>query len=312
MATETENPFPDLYDYASQTGIVIPQTSDIKQLIVDAFERIFGADVSTSDETPMGRFIEALTMLFVNVLGVNAQNANFLNPQIALGNALDNIGAIFGINRLLGEGDESFRARILSGQSRGRGFAESIVQAISQVSGVTSAVVLNNGYADPAMSPTGEAWAVQVSPHSACICVRGGSDADIAEAIRKTISLGCGMTSNDDANAGSETTVGDITFYRPSNDITSSLSFVASILPNGYNGEDMLADTESAMRSILSEYNRPCSIVASEIQKRITDFGIGIICTGVSIVRDGVSSSSTIIYPKDEFDADAVSISIDA
>ena len=80
MANETENPFPDLYEYASQTGIVIPQTSDIKQLIVDAFERIFGADVSTSDETPMGRFIEALTMLFVNVLGVNAQNANFLNP----------------------------------------------------------------------------------------------------------------------------------------------------------------------------------------------------------------------------------------
>lgn len=311
MATETENPFPDLYDYSSQTGVVIPQTSDIKQLIVDAFERIFGADISTSDETPMGRFIEALTMLFVNILGANAQNANFLNPQIALGNALDNLGAIFGIDRLLGEGDESFRARILSGQSRGRGFAESIVQALSQVSGVTSAVVLNNGNADPAMRPANEAWSIHVAPHSVCVCVRGGADADIAEAIRKTISLGCGMTA-DDPNAGTETTIDGITFYRPSNDITSSLSFVASILPDGYNGEDMPADAESAMRSILSEYNRPCFIVASEIQKRITDFGIGIICTGVSIVRDGVSSSSIIIYPKDEFDADAVSISIDA
>lgn len=310
MANETENPFPDLYEYASQTGIVIPQTSYIKQLIVDAFGRIFGADVSTSDETPMGRFIEALTMLFVNVLGVNAQNANFLNPQIALGNALDNLGAIFGINRLLGEGDESLRARILAGQSRGRGFAESIVQAISSVSGVTSAVVLNNGNADPAIRPVNEAWSIQVAPHSVCVCVRGGADADIAEAITKTISLGCGMVT-DDPNAGAETSVDDITFYRPSNEITSSLSFAVSISPNGYDGEDISADAEAALRSILSEYNRPCTIVASEIQKRLTDSGIGVVCTDASITRGGVISSSTVIYPKDEFDADSVSISVD-
>lgn len=305
----TENPFPSLYEYASQTGIVIPQTSDIKQAITDAFARIFGADVSTSEETPVGRFVEALTMLFINVLGVNAQNANFINPQIALGNALDNLGAIFGVVRLDGEGDESFRARILNGQSRGRGFAESIVQAVSNVSGVTSAVVLNNGLADPGMKPTNEAWQVEVAPHSVCICVRGGADSDIADAIEKTISLGCGMES-DDPNAGTQTTVGDITFYRPTNNITSSLSFVVSVSPNGYSGDDIEGDVETAFRSILAEYNRPCAIVASELARRVTDSGIGVICNSVGITSSGTTVDNTVIFPKDEFDADSVSISV--
>ena len=96
----TENPFQNLYDYSGDTGTVIPQTSDIKQMVVSAFNTIFGASVSTDDETPMGRFIEALTMLIINVLGVNAQNANMLNPRLAAGNALllvDHVNAGLGV-----------------------------------------------------------------------------------------------------------------------------------------------------------------------------------------------------------------------
>ena len=197
MAALETNPFQNLYEYSTPGGVVIPQTSSVKSMVETAFDTVFGAEVSRDPTTPMGRFIEAITMLIVNVLGVNAQNANMLNPKYAVGNALDSIGAIFGIVRPLGMSDAEYRKMILNGQSRGRGFAESIERAVLEVEGVTSVVVLNNGLADPSVEPAGEPYSILVEPHSVAISVRSnGSDTTlnaVAAAIDGAISLGCGM-----------------------------------------------------------------------------------------------------------------------
>ena len=135
MSEPTVN-FGNLYDYAGKSGIVLPQTDDIKANIELAFKQTFGDDFSVSEETPAGRLIEALTMLFVDVLGVNAQNANSFNVRQAFGSHLDALGIIFGIARLANESDSAYRDRILQSQSPSTGYVQSIRNAISKVNGV--------------------------------------------------------------------------------------------------------------------------------------------------------------------------------
>lgn len=312
MSSLTTNPFTDLYEYSTQRGIVIPQTSDIKSMITSAFNTIFGTEVSTDETTPMGRFIEALTMLYINVLGVNAQNANFLNPKTAIGNALDNIGAIFGVERD-GRSDATYRTAILLSQSRGAGFPQSIMQALSNVSGITSTRVFNNGEADPVMVPSNEAFGILVPPHSAIACVRGtASDSDIAQAILSTISLGCGMTT-EDPNAGTATTItidgNDITFYRPNN-LLSTYSFTLTISPDGYDGDDLSGDAEAVFRQFIDSANRPGVITASDIQSYIDNADQGFVCTSATMQNNGINVSSIVVMPKDYFDPESVTVNI--
>lgn len=308
----TENPFQNLYDYSGDTGTVIPQTSDIKQMVISAFNTIFGASVSTDDETPMGRFVEALTMLIINVLGVNAQNANMLNPRLAVGNALDAIGEIFGVMRGDGMGDEEYRKLILNGQSNGRGFAESIARAVSQVSGVKSVTVLNNGYADPSVEPRNEAYAILVDPHSVMVSVRGGGDADVANAIDGTISLGCGMECQD-SNAGEDVNVSignrTITFYRPDNAI-ENLKVVVSISPNGYSGNDISETTQNVVNAFLEERDRPGSILPIDIVNYINGSGNGILCKDAALFIGAAQVQSVVIYPKDYIDFETSEVEV--
>lgn len=308
----TENPFQNLYDYSGDTGTVIPQTSDIKQMVVSAFNTVFGASVSTDDETPMGRFIEALTMLIINVLGVNAQNANMLNPRLAAGNALDSIGEIFGVMRGEGMGDEEYRNLILSGQSNGCGFAESIARAVSQVSGVKSVTVLNNGYADPSVEPRNEAYAILVDPHSVMVSVRGGNDADVANAIDGTISLGCGMECQD-SNAGEDVNVSvgnrTITFYRPDSAI-ENLKVVVSISPNGYSGDDISETTQDVVNAFLEERDRPGSILPIDIVNYINGSGNGILCKDAALFIDAAQVQSVVMYPKDYIDFETSEVEV--
>ena len=125
--------FGSLYDYNTNTGVITPITSAVKANVENAFKAIFGADLDISDETPAGRFIEAITFLFVNVCAVNAQNANGINPNAAIGAYLDNIAALFGINRLTDETDAKFRKRILTSISRGFGYVESIWNELAKI-----------------------------------------------------------------------------------------------------------------------------------------------------------------------------------
>lgn len=198
MANTTLYNFGNLYDYSTTKGIVLPQTSDVKENIEKCFKSIFGDNFDTTPETIGGRLIEALTLLFVDVLGVNAQNATFLNPNYASGIYLDRIGEIWGVER--GDASDSqYREMILAAQGSGVGFEKAITRAVSKVSGVTSVVVYNNGNPDPAVMPN-ETNGIAVDAHSVYICVGGGSDSDVANAIKDSISAGCGYTNAKNAS----------------------------------------------------------------------------------------------------------------
>lgn len=316
---ETTSVFGNLYDYSSSKGIVLPQTADVKAKIVEGFNEIFGQDISTDETTPIGRFVEALTLLFINVLGTNAQNANFLNPEQAVGKAIDNLGSLFGIVRG-SMNDDDYRNLIMTAQSRGYGFAESIRRAVASVEGVTTVSVLNNGEADPCVLPNEEAGAL-VAPHSVLICVDGGDDDAIAAAINNTISAGCGMVQEGfaedkavsktitDADTG---TSSNIVFYRPSQVYAR---FTVSIRVDAYTGADAIGDTQSAIKAYVSSHNSGHRITEADIITAVGVAGLGLVCTSVKIeARDSEGTwteiESLTIRPNEYVDTDDESMTI--
>lgn len=275
-----------LFQFSADKGIVIPDTQDVKARITEALSAIFGQTVSTDETTPMGRFIEAITMLFVNVCGVNAQNANGLNPKYATGIWLDAIGGIFGLSRATGENDNSFRKRILNSQSRGSGYTESIWNAVSAVDGVTSVNVYENGNADPYTFHNG----FTVDAHSVFVCVAGGTDADVARAIYSAKSAGCAYhdLSNMDAEHKKSVNINDnitgsttpVVFYRP---IERSVKIETVVDPYDYTGTNLTGDVSNAIMNYLSGHSQDSVITEDGIVSAIAESGLGVRCKSLSL-----------------------------
>ena len=96
---EQSTDFSDIYSFSSDAGVIIADTAVVKSAVEQMLTRVFGADIDMTAETPMGRLVELLTVLMIQTLGVNAQNANQYNINIASGVYLDAIGALFGLPR---------------------------------------------------------------------------------------------------------------------------------------------------------------------------------------------------------------------
>lgn len=285
--------FGDLYTYNTSSGVVIPQTSDIKAKVEAAFKDIFGNDFSVDPTTINGRLIEAITLLFVDVCGVNAQNVNGAAITQATGSFLDGIGSMFGIVRLTGETDNAYRKRILLSQSRGSGFAQSIMNAIGNVDGVTGVVVLDNGNEDPDVLPKSNTGAtlsnsITVDPHSVFICVRGGLDNAVALAIKSTKSAGCGYTERDQYGQittvtlqNSETNTSfDAKFYRPK---LRYARINVTVNDAAYTGDDILADTVASIRLLIDSNQMNSVITKSDIISAVASAGKNILAQEVTM-----------------------------
>jgi hypothetical protein len=281
----------DIYDYkqlfkeySSNGEVVIPDTQEVKSRVTKMFKFVFGDNFDISESSPNGRIIETLTVMFTNILGVIAQNANGLNPNLATGNWLDTIGAIFGVGRN-GDSDEMYRIRIRNSQSRGKGFVQSVWNAVSNVSGVTSVCVLENGFEDPYTFPETE---FTIDPHSIFVCCKGGSDLDVAEAIYSSKSAGCGyhMSENqgtivdqkiEDADRNFITTV---RFYRPT---IRNVRFSVSVRGDAYTGIDIVGDTQNIVSKFMSGRSINSKTTKADIISAIGISKLGIVCTNVII-----------------------------
>ena len=89
----------DIYSFVTSSGIVVPDTANIKSSIQQKLRDIFGDEIDLTDETPAGRLVEALTIFYKGVLDVNAQNATQINYHYAAGTYLDAIASMFNISR---------------------------------------------------------------------------------------------------------------------------------------------------------------------------------------------------------------------
>ena len=287
--------FGQLYGYQTKNGVVIPQTSSIKATIENKMKEIFGADMSIAPETPAGRLVEALTLMFVDVLGVNAQNANNFNPETAVGSYLDSLGKLWGVARFEEESDNDYRSRILASQSRGNGFPESIRQAISQVDGASGCVILNNGHKDVA-----NINGVRVEGHSIYACVdcenTDAAKLAVANAIRNSISAGCGCTDLFDSGNGIRVPASSvaptgwpsgIVFYMPE---AVNASIYAKVKSGNYTGTDIISDAKAAIQDYIGKHKMNTVVSAEEIVSAIS-MSSGIMCTDFEIYLDGDTSA---------------------
>lgn len=292
-----------LFNYSSNGEVVIPDTQEVKGHVTNMMKYTFGDNFDTSESSPNGRIIETLTVMFTNILGVIAQNANGLNPNLATGNWLDVIGAIFGVPRN-GDSDEKYRLRIKNSQSRGKGFVQSIWNAVSNVPGVTSVCVLENGYEDPYTFPETE---FTIDPHSIFVCCKGGSDLAVAEAIYSSKSAGCGYHMSgtegkavdkvvDDENLNVATTV---RFYRPS---FRNVRFSVAVRGYAYTGTDIVGDTKGIVVNYMAGRDANSKTTKADIISAISVAKLGIVCTDVVIEVETQpetfeSVDQLIVYP---------------
>ena len=56
-------PLTDIYQYQSNTGLVIPDTSNVQSQVIEGLKNVFGADFEYIPETPNGLLVDALTQL---------------------------------------------------------------------------------------------------------------------------------------------------------------------------------------------------------------------------------------------------------
>jgi len=87
------------YTYLDNSGIIVPDTSTIKETVQTEYQTALGLDLSLEDSTPQGRLIDIETDARSGVIENNALVANLFNIKMAYGTALDALGANFGLER---------------------------------------------------------------------------------------------------------------------------------------------------------------------------------------------------------------------
>lgn len=316
--------------YVTNTGVIVPDTADVKTQVQNEFKEALGQDLSLEDSTPQGRLIDAETIARKAVLTNNAQIANQLNPNTASGVYLDAICAITGTTRngatrtqvlatvsgvpgtvipagsqaktsagdlfsivnnytipgngsgntyfqaaetgpvacaintltqivtavpgwetinnpiaaVIGtdmESDSSLRLKRAQQIYKGESLLDAMTSALLQVPGVLS-VFVDDNYTNGTKIVDG----VNLDAHTIYVVVDGGSNADIAQAIWKHKSLGCGYTGSESVvitgNFGQTYTV---KFSRPT---YKAIQVAVSVnAPNNANTTDVVADVKAAL-----------------------------------------------------------------
>lgn len=87
------------YNFIVDNGVIVPDTADIKTAVEQEFKTALGERMSTAPDTPQGRLISVETDARTAVVRNNAQLANQINPNLAVGIFLEAISAFLDIGR---------------------------------------------------------------------------------------------------------------------------------------------------------------------------------------------------------------------
>ncbi len=87
------------YQYINDQGIIVPDTSNTRNEVIQEFRDVFGQDLVTDPSTPQGQLITRITELRDAVARNNADVANQINPALASGIFLDALVGLSGASR---------------------------------------------------------------------------------------------------------------------------------------------------------------------------------------------------------------------
>lgn len=283
----------NILKYQTSTGLLIPDTSNVRDDVISAMKDVFGIEFKYIAETPNGLFVDLLTTLIKDFAGITAQNVNGLNPKTANGAWLDALAELFGFERKEGESDGALRRRILQAYAVGPGFVPSVYNAIyHDVPTAGDVCVLENGKGETLVVPNAEIG-VALEPHSILVVANSDDAEAVGKAIDRSMSAGCGFSSPD--SHGTEKTYTSATrtvkYYVPEERF---VKVTMKVNPAAYVGTDISSDTASAIRSAV-EGKTICAVVKkSDFEYSVAAAGKAIVPVDTSIfVRDDENNGWT-------------------
>ena len=163
-------------------GTVIPASAQAQSTQGDVF---YTQSAVTLDENGNG----SATFFAVSAGAVDCP-ANTLTRIVTAVDGWETVNnAANGIVGSSVESDKDYRDRILKSRYTGVALLGAVHSELYKVSGLIDHALYNNG------SGVAVNWRdVMVDSHSICLIARGGTDADIASALYKTVTAGCGYT----------------------------------------------------------------------------------------------------------------------
>ena len=87
------------YDYITNRGVIVPDTSAVLGDVETEFKGVFGNDLDVAPETVQGRLIEMIARNRIFSIQTAAAVSNMLNLQTANGFVLDDLGSLFLLSR---------------------------------------------------------------------------------------------------------------------------------------------------------------------------------------------------------------------
>lgn len=91
--------YAEYYNYVTSQGVIVPDTKDVLEQVQNEWKDVFGLNLSVEPETPQGRIIEMIARQRVFTLQMAAATSNMLNLDKSYGFILDDIAALFQIQR---------------------------------------------------------------------------------------------------------------------------------------------------------------------------------------------------------------------
>ncbi|MBG5918895.1 baseplate J/gp47 family protein [Providencia stuartii] len=113
------------YQFITSQGVIIPDTSTLRDDVESEFKSVFGQDLDVSPETPQGALITMEVENRDTIVRNNAELANQINPDLAGGIFLDAIWALMGGQRF--DATHSFLSQV-----QFTGIADTIIPKGSQ------------------------------------------------------------------------------------------------------------------------------------------------------------------------------------
>ncbi|QQE92003.1 baseplate J/gp47 family protein [Providencia rettgeri] len=113
------------YQYITSQGVIVPDTSTLRDDVESEYRSVFGQDLDVNPETPQGALITLEVENRDAVVRNNAELANQINPDLAGGIFLDAIWALMGGQRF--DATHSFLSQV-----KFTGIAETIIPQGSQ------------------------------------------------------------------------------------------------------------------------------------------------------------------------------------
>lgn len=187
------------------------------------------------------------------------------------------------------ESDYSLRNRILESYFVGTGYVGTVMNALNDIEGVSSVLVLSN----PRSSSHTENG-VTMPAHSIYVCVVGGDNEEIAKTIYRTKPIGAAYTevtgdqevSIEDEYSGQIITVH---FMRPT---SNSVSVNMAVRNDSYAGSDIETDVENAITEFMQSVGIGKTVQSFSLAVAVQNAVSGVTVT--SCYFNGNSSTSSV------------------